>query len=485
MTCGGSFPANCGFQNNTRYKCTGIGATPSSLHACTKECLFTSPDNTCRLDCALQVLNATDQIQAIIDELGLISIVEIDPITNTPFTIGNNVTAVAIPLFITLLNVMKASSTVVKDSADQLALIAGQISKTANGTAVVFQRIRSTLPEKQNVLIPVVQEMLKLLPLLDKVIECSGSNGSDYSGFIRLYHDFVDASINHMQNLAVPPMDVTMTKLMCQVQNAYGDSSDVLELIYQSASEALKCHGLNVTMFGDKCSSYGDRTKGFLSYILQWLKSVIGLWRILGWITDPIMDAIYQAVQDVLTAASDTIVGVLGTIATLLDLIKIIAPGNYQEDISNFALKLVGIEAIAGDSGGKKTDCFGAITLVMAILRVIPKFADKITFCTATGITIIDVANPLCAAGNILNGVLNMAEGVLRTAAGFISTGLGALLDGVYSLICTALLRVAAVCDILQFLKEAVKKIVSCLIDQDKDLAPSFSAATTVYLTFL
>ncbi|KFH68899.1 hypothetical protein MVEG_05703 [Podila verticillata NRRL 6337] len=238
-------------------------------------------------------------------------------------------------------------------------------------------------------------------------------------------------------------------------------------------------------MFGDKCSSYGDRTKGFLSYILQWLKSVIGLWRILGWITDPIMDAIYQAVQDVLTAASDTIVGVLGTIATLLDLIKIIAPGNYQEDISNFALKLVGIEAIAGDSGGKKTDCFGAITLVMAILRVIPKFADKITFCTATGITIIDVANPLCAAGNILNGVLNMAEGVLRTAAGFISTGLGALLDGVYSLICTALLRVAAVCDILQFLKEAVKKIVSCLIDQDKDLAPSFSAATTVYLTFL
>ncbi|KFH68898.1 hypothetical protein MVEG_05702 [Podila verticillata NRRL 6337] len=227
QTCGGSFPANCGFQNNTRYKCTGIGATPSSLHACTKECLFTSPDNTCRLDCALQVLNATDQIQAIIDELGLISIVEIDPITNTPFTIGNNVTAVAIPLFITLLNVMKASSTVVKDSADQLALIAGQISKTANGTAVVFQRIRSTLPEKQNVLIPVVQEMLKLLPLLDKVIECSGSNGSDYSGFIRLYHDFVDASINHMQNLAVPPMDVTMTKLMCQVQNVTRDFDGV------------------------------------------------------------------------------------------------------------------------------------------------------------------------------------------------------------------------------------------------------------------
>jgi len=82
--------------------------------------------------------------------------------------------------------------------------------------------------------------------------------------------------------------------------------------------------GLNVTVFGDKCSTYGDRTKGFLSYIIQWLKSVIGVWRILSWITDPIMDAIDQATQDVLQASSDTIAGVLGTIATLIDFLKLL-----------------------------------------------------------------------------------------------------------------------------------------------------------------
>ncbi|KAF9382909.1 hypothetical protein CPB97_006880 [Podila verticillata] len=96
----------------------------------------------------------------------------------------------------------------------------------------------------------------------------------------------------------------------------------------------------------------------------------------------------------------------------------------------------------------------------MAILRIISKFADKITLCTRTGFTPIDIANPLCAAGNILSGVINMADSVLRIATGFISTGLGALLDGVHFIICSAILRIPAVCDILQYLKEAVKKIV-------------------------
>lgn len=185
----------------------------------------------------------------------------------------------------TALGATKASLTAAKDNADQLALIAGQISKTANGTAVMFQRIRSTFsPEKQNVLVPAVQKLVKLLSLLGIVIQCSGSNGSDCSGIIRLYHDFVDASITHMHMLAVPPRDVTMPKLIAQVQNVtrdidgvfvsknetvlkdigkqlntiitetsfntkdYGDSSDVLELIYQSASKALKCHGEYLTL---------------------------------------------------------------------------------------------------------------------------------------------------------------------------------------------------------------------------------------------
>ena len=76
-----------------------------------------------------------------------------------------------------------------------------------------------------------------------------------------------------------------------------------------------------------------------------------------------------------------------------------------------------------------------------------------------------------------------MAEYILRSAAGFISAGIGSLLDGVYFIICSAILRIPAVCDILQYLKEAVQKIVDCLIDQDKDLALSFSAQTTLSFT--
>lgn len=76
-----------------------------------------------------------------------------------------------------------------------------------------------------------------------------------------------------------------------------------------------------------------------------------------------------------------------------------------------------------------------------------------------------------------------MAESILRPAAGFISAGIGSLLDGVYFITCSAILRIPAVCDILQYLKEAVQKIVDYLIDQNKDLAPSFSAQTTVSFT--
>ncbi|KAG0026168.1 hypothetical protein BGZ81_006571 [Podila clonocystis] len=210
------------------------------------------------------------------------------------------------------------------------------------------------------------------------------------------------------------------------------DSSEVLELIYQSASEALRCHGLNVTVFADKYSSYGDRIKGFLPCILQWLKKVVSLFGLLSWVTDPIVDAIDQAVQDALTAASVTFAGVLGIIATLPDFLKIIVPADYQSDISAFFLKLAGIEAVAGDCGGKKRDYFGAITLVMALLR-------------------------------------NM----LKSAAKFISVGIGLILDTVYDLACVKLVYILGLCDILKYLKEVIKKIVGCLVDQNTDLLPS------------
>ncbi|KAG0334622.1 hypothetical protein BG000_008187 [Podila horticola] len=159
-----------------------------------------------------------------------------------------------------------------------------------------------------------------------------------------------------------------------------------LQLIYQSASEALRCHVDH------------------------------------GWVTDPIVDV---AAQDTLIATSDMIAGVLGTIATLLVLLKIIAPANYQDDISAFILKLVGIEAVAGDcGGGKKRTPFGAITLVMALLRV-------------------------------------------------------------YSTACK-IVYFPGLCDILKCLKDAIQKIVNCLIDQDTDLRASYSAFSTNFkLTFL
>ncbi|KAG0025685.1 hypothetical protein BGZ82_009892, partial [Podila clonocystis] len=524
-TCSGAFPISCGLKNNTLYKCTALGATPTELQGCTKGCLFTNPDNMCRLDCAPQVVNATDQIQAVIEEHGLILITEFDPVTNTSFKAGTKLTDVAMPHFINLLKEMKTNLTAAKDSLESLALIAGQISKTANGmvVVVVFQRIAATFPvERRGVLVPAVQELVTLLPLLNKVIECSGSNGSDCSGNIRLYHDFVNASITHMQMLAVLPRNVMMPKLIEQVKNVtknidgvlvskyetvlneigkqlntiisetslntkdYGDSSEVLELIYQSASEALRCYGLNVTVFADKCSSYGDRTKGFLSYIFQWFKKVVGLFGLLSWITDPIMDAIDQAVQDALTAASDTIAGVLGTIATLLDFLKIIAPADYQSDISAFLLKLVGIEAVAGDCGGKKRDCFGAITLVMALLRVIPNIIDKALFCDRTSLGGLGAFSPLCIPGTLINTLLSGIEDMLRSAAKFISGGIGLILDTVYNLACIKLVYIPGLCDILKYLKEAIKKIVDCLINQNTDVLPSSSAfSTSILLTFL
>lgn len=107
------------------------------------------------------------------------------------------------------------------------------------------------------------------------------------------------------------------------------------------------------------------------------------------------------------------IAGVLGTIATLLVLLKIIAPANYQDDISAFILKLVGIEAVAGDCGGgkKRTPC--AITLVMALMRVVPKIIDKLLFCDRNILFGLGTWSALCAPGTLINILLDCIEGYI------------------------------------------------------------------------
>ncbi|KAF9427960.1 hypothetical protein BGZ94_003726 [Podila epigama] len=453
----------------------------------------------CRLDCEAQATNVTDQIQVIINEINLVLAVAQEG--SWTFKIGNDVTDVGLPPIVRILNEMKENIAKVKENPEALALISGQLYKTVNGTKSVLSRLSQAFKEdKKPILTPSVMEMETLLPKIDALIECSGGNSSDCSGIDRLYHEFIEAGIARMQTLAVPPRDkaiadiitdvrkftgdieqiytsgnitklneigVTINVLISKVtanKTLYGDIADILELIYAGAAESLRCHGLNVTVFADKCSAYGQRTNGYLSQVIQFFNNIIRMVPFLGPLAAAIIDGLDQAIQDILNAGGSAIGGILGLIMELLKLLNVVAPAEYREQIQAWILNILDIRRISGDCGGMERDCYGAWTLIRIILNTIPNLLGKCENIIQTPLA--------CSVGDTLRGIIKAVTDAGKGLTGAIVNSIASALRLINGAICLVL---QPLCQLIEFLIASLEDIAQCLVDLKNDTSATAS----------
>ncbi|KAF9907514.1 hypothetical protein EC991_010895, partial [Linnemannia zychae] len=426
-TCGAAFAVSCNLEPKSLYACAGPGSTPTKLEACTESCEFTEPNHHCKLDCAPAVLNMSSQIDVVVEQMELLMTTYIlkmnytDPVTGynneTPgdyeFNPAGNITLIAYPPFIATLDKIKAD--MLKDSKrpDKLNLQAGTVLKTLIGAGRVMNGIKPLFPKRNvNASLPLIQDMRDLVPFINDVIACSGGNQSDCSGIIKLWKDFNNAAIERIDQITQVSgaNNMTLKNLTIEIQNVtnildevfatrndstlpeagfvlnsiigkitssdiYQDASNGVNLYFEAAKEALRCEGFNITVFADKCSAYGMRTKGGLANIIIWLKDQLNKIPFFGeYITTPLLEAIENILVSAQDGAFQAVGRVWGMILGVIQIFGLIPTADSTGDSAGSAiLRFIGIGDEDGDCGGKGQRCMGLTMIVRLLLDAVVK----------------------------------------------------------------------------------------------------------------
>ncbi|KAF9411290.1 hypothetical protein BGZ94_001382 [Podila epigama] len=472
-TCGSAFPTSCGFAGDTLYQCSGSGATPTTPTACTRGCLFTSPDNSCKLDCVAQVTSATAQIDVVLEAIALV-----------PDAAG------VFPPVVQLLKEAKTKLLADKDNATLLAQDGVLLKSTVNATLGILSSISALRPANSTIIYKAVVTQLTLLqPLAVATINCAGGNPDGCIGHERLYPSYansftsrapslvvgttaqktaVQAAIDEMRtiltdlNAAKTEQDLArpgkrLNELISKVsldEKTYGIMGELLELIHASMAELLKCAGLKVPEFMDKCSVIKDRAKGYLTYIFQYFKTIFAQLS-LGFVANPLLDAISTLVNTALKATDVDITGLSNIAAELLYLLQFIAPANIQPELKILIDKIRTIQdAVAVCTGVK--DCYGPISFLVTVLKVPANLIDGILFCTFLNIG----AN--CAPGKLLRQLIDQIGNLGKGAVGTTVPAILATVDLLKNAVCfTPLVNV--LCPILEYVADALRRIAVCI----------------------
>ncbi|KAF9936164.1 hypothetical protein BGZ70_006817, partial [Mortierella alpina] len=103
--CGSAFPESCGLDKSSIYTCSGVETMPSDPINCTLGCELSSPDNRCMVDRSADIKDLTSVIDTIIGTM------------NNNLR-ANNLTLVAFPPLVSLLNEVEANLTRAKDPTE-------------------------------------------------------------------------------------------------------------------------------------------------------------------------------------------------------------------------------------------------------------------------------------------------------------------------------------------------------------------------------
>ncbi|KAF9949034.1 hypothetical protein BGZ72_009098 [Mortierella alpina] len=186
----------------------------------------------------------------------------------------------------------------------------------------------------------------------------------------------------------------------------YGDISKYLELVYESAKEALRCNGYDTSVFGDECSRYAYRLSGVLVDFIPFVKANINLIPVVGTLISSALDAELTRLEaasrtNALNAACE-IASMLNAIIALIDAT---APTgtNLIRDYLNRLFSVTSVPPECGCQG--KARCSGLLKITRMVTNSVLSSLGQLGFF---GATLRDTLAPL------LNTLLNALDaGVL------------------------------------------------------------------------
>ncbi|KAF9901398.1 hypothetical protein EC991_006197 [Linnemannia zychae] len=486
--CGSSFPTSCGIASNTLFSCAAIGATPTQVSVCAAGCYASSPDASCKKECATAVVAATAEIDKMVAAM-------------TALVSSSNISAVVYPPLTGILKEVKANLTTVKDDINALATIAATASKTVDSVLHLFGAVQDDFrPFNFTSSVALNSTILDLPTLMQKVATCANSTKVDCVGAVALYRNIANATIEKTRAMASGPRGPTLEPVLTQLKSIstsleqtivsndtttlqatghtfgiligtttgdmakYGNISDSLLLMYDAFSEALRCTGVSTTLYLDKCAMYRDRLNGALSDFIQFLQGNIGALPTIGpLILTPLLNALNTLLADIQQGLATSISGVTAIMYGILQVVNIAVPANQANVMRDYLLRLVGLLNVPTECGGGGSPCSG-------LIKIVCMMADAV-------IALIS-AIPLVGAGigAVLNPLLNTLLVALKSGASVaINASYGALsaaLSGVEHLP-----YFGNIATPFRYLLDAVKKVVDCLA-----VGTAPSATTTAHI---
>ncbi|KAG0265879.1 hypothetical protein BGZ95_003192 [Linnemannia exigua] len=472
--CGSSFPMSCGLTSNTVFSCAALGATPAPVSVCSTGCHASSPDASCKLECATTVVAATTQIDKVVSAMeALVS--------------SSNITAVAYPPLVSMLNEVKANLTTAKDDAVALAKIAATANNTIDSVLQLFKTIQTDfLPFNFTTSVALNNSLPELPTLMQKVATCANSTTTDCSGTIALYKNIASAAVAKATALAVGTRatslgpivtslnaintalettlttgDTTTLRATGQTFGAligtttgdavkFGDISDSLLLTYDTFSETLRCKGVNLTLFAGKCAMYRDRLNGTLGDFIQFLQDNLGALPAIGpLIIGPLVSALKALVIDLQQGLATSNGDVIAMLYGILQVVNIVSPANQTNPIRDYLLRLVGLLNIPTECGGGGSRCSGLIKIVRMMTDAVVTLISAIP---AVGFAIGLTLKPL------LEGLL---QALTPGSSGAISASY-VLLSGALKVV-EVMPFFGNIAIPFNYLLEAIKKLMDCL----------------------
>lgn len=226
-------------------------------------------------------------------------------------------------------------------------------------------------------------------------------------------------------------------------------------------------------MFADKCSAYGDRLQGALANIIEWIQKALNNIPVIGPIfTTPILEAIKQVAITLQNGGGAAVGRVVGMLVGILNMFGLVPDADSSgESQTDGILALLGIADVAGDCGGKKARCMGAIEIAKILIQ---SLVDYI------------IGNIPFGFGKLLAPVINgivdaIAKGLNAVSSAGIGIVIGAL-KGAAFVINLAFLNLFK--DLLNTFITGLEDIARCLVTSedanDTDVPPTQSLISGV-----
>lgn len=171
-------------------------------------------------------------------------------------------------------------------------------------------------------------------------------------------------------------------------------------------------------MFADKCSAYGDRLQGGIANVIEWIQKALNNTPLIGPIfTTPILNALKQAVITLQNRGGEAVGRVIGILVGVINMFGLLKNAdNTGESQTDDILAFLGIADVAGDCGGKKSRCMGAIEIAKILLHTMVDYIiDNILLGIGTALSFV-INGVVDAISEGLNAVTSAGIGIVIAA---------------------------------------------------------------------